>query len=274
MVLHFGVITDVHWGPDKETRMGSQAPNLVVNIVNAFNAIKDLDFVVDLGDRIGNIDYVHDLEHLRQFSKVIEKLNAPYYPLLGNHDLRYLSLEDNEKILKKRVGFRSVIIKGIELIFLNAQDPVRAGQGGSIGENQRKDLGKTLSSSERPALVFTHQALDEQDVTNNVYFDEWGKGDCAYVDSREKIRALLEKSGRVKAVFQGHLHWNRLQYHGGIPYITQGSVTETANIPDKRPGGYYSVIRLSKEGLDMTIHGRFSTRFKLSPIELGGKLGG
>ena len=59
-MIQFGTITDIHWGPDEGTRAGSQAPNLVTEIVNSYNAFDTLDFVIELGDRIGNVDRDHD----------------------------------------------------------------------------------------------------------------------------------------------------------------------------------------------------------------------
>jgi len=271
-MIQFGTITDIHWGPDEGTRAGSQAPNLVTEIVNSYNAFDTLDFVVELGDRIGNVDRDHDLKHLCQLSKVIKKLNVPYYPLLGNHDIHNLTPEENEEVLDSQVGFRTIKVKDIELIFLNAQDPTRGGLGGNIGEDQLKALQKVLLSDKRPALVFTHQPLDDQDVSNNIYFEEWERGNYAYVESRREVRALLERSGRVKAVFQGHTHWNRLQHHGGIPYFTQGSVAETGNIPGNQSGGYYSTVHWGNEGLRVMIRGRFPVRFELSSAELGGRI--
>lgn len=271
-MIQFGTITDIHWGPDEGTRAGSQAPNLVTEIVNSYNAFDALDFVVELGDRIGNVDRDHDLKHLCELSKVIKKLNVRYYPLLGNHDVRNLTPEENEEVLNSQVGFRTIKVKDIELIFLNAQDPTRGGLGGNIGKDQLKALQKALLSDKRPALVFTHQPLDEQDVSNNIYFEEWKRGNYAYVESRKEVRALLERSGRVKAVFQGHTHWNRLEHHAGIPYFTQASVTETGNIPSNQAGAYYSIVRLGREGLKMMIRGQFPVRFELSSAELGGRI--
>jgi hypothetical protein len=51
---------------------------------------------------------------------------------------------------------------------------------------------------------------------------------------RRKLRAVFEKSGRVMAVFNGHVHWNHFDQIGSIPYVTLQSLTE--NVDDDAPG--------------------------------------
>ena len=41
-----------------------------------------------------------------------------------------------------------------------------------------------------------------------------------------KVRKMLEMSGKVKAVFQGHSHENDLRTVAGIPYCTLKAVVE------------------------------------------------
>jgi len=271
-MITFGVISDVHWGIDRGTRLGSTAPGLIKKIVNALNKIKDLDCVIDLGDRIEDVDREKDLESLREFSREIRKLRAPYYPLLGNHDLRNLSVEDNESVLGTPVGFRSVVVRETKFIFLNAQDPSRNGSGGSISGEQIKKLRMELQKDRLPTLVFVHQLLDEQDIRGNIYFKEWRNGDYCFVSSRKKVREVLETNGQVCAVFQGHAHWNRLQHISGIPYITQGSVTESGNLPRGgilKPAGYYGLVTFTRKRLYIHIKGRYPVIFSLSRAELG-----
>jgi hypothetical protein len=51
---------------------------------------------------------------------------------------------------------------------------------------------------------------------------------------RRKLRAVLESSGRVLGVFNGHVHWNHFDVISGIAYTTLQSLTE--NLDDDAPG--------------------------------------
>ena len=60
---------------------------------------------------------------------------------------------------------------------------------------------------------------------------------------------LRAESGRVRAVFNGHLHWNHLDVIAGIPYVTVQSLIE--NLDDDAPGrpaAAHAVVRADRRG--------------------------
>ena len=81
---------------------------------------------------------------------------------------------------------------------------------------------------------------------------------------RRRLRRILEASGKVVAVFNGHLHWNHFDLSGGIPYITVQSLIE--NLDDDAPGrpaAAHAVCRLSDERLLVEIEGNDPARYQI-----------
>ena len=46
------------------------------------------------------------------------------------------------------------------------------------------------------------------------------------ISNAPKIRKILEESGKVLAVFQGHLHQNFHSHIGGVHYVTLAAMVE------------------------------------------------
>ena len=61
--LKIAVITDIHHGPDRYSKKGDVALDLLEKAIRQANAM-DIGLVVDLGDRISNTDVEADREHL------------------------------------------------------------------------------------------------------------------------------------------------------------------------------------------------------------------
>ena len=80
---------------------------------------------------------------------------------------------------------------------------------------ERKWLADDLQKNERPTIVFVHQRLDV--------------GGSYGVKSAAKVRKILEDSGRVLAVFQGHNHVNDHKLIGGVHYLTLAALIEGAH---------------------------------------------
>jgi alkaline phosphatase len=81
----------------------------------------------------------------------------------------------------------------------------------------RQDLATTL----KPVVVFAHQRLDPTEHYT--------------IRNAEAVRSILERSGRVAAVFQGHSHHNDYALLNGIHYCTLVALVEGAGLEN---GGY------------------------------------
>ena len=87
-----------------------------------------------------------------------------------------------------------------------------------IPEEQLKWLEDDLKRHPQPAVVFIHQQLD------GPAFPDDHTRYCP--DNADRVRAILERSGKVLVVFQGHYHEGGYHVINGIPYYTLKAVIE------------------------------------------------
>jgi alkaline phosphatase len=83
-----------------------------------------------------------------------------------------------------------------------------------------------LKRGRGPVVVFVHQRLDRVDDVG--------------IKNSPFVREMLEKSGRVQVVFQGHSHENDRTDINGITYLTMAAIIEK---PDPA-GGAHAVVEI------------------------------
>lgn len=120
-----------------------------------------------------------------------------------------------------------------------------ANQGyGYINTDQLTWLTNTLAASTKPCIIFCHQCLGEMEtgvlgLTKETY----------HVQNRTDVRTILENSGKVACVIQGHMHWHRYDIINSIPYLVMEDISE-ARSPDEFPtgtSGKWNLIEIDKE---------------------------
>ena len=94
-------------------------------------------------------------------------------------------------------------------------------------------------------------------------YDKYQDGHDALVANRSEIRDIFEKSGKVLAVFNGHVHWNRMDIHNGIPYFNITSIVENFK-NDDTPSESFAVVDLHHESITVDIRGNDSAHFQHS----------
>lgn len=242
MILHnlrLAVIGDLHSGEDRASLPGSAVADLLEGLVQHLNEKIEPDAVIDLGDRLNCSDREADLRNLVKIDSVLSHLQCPVYYICGNHDLENLDSSVYEKVLKRKLENRSLTIKGFRLLLIDSQDPVIDGVGGSVSADSLSWIDTEIGESSEPVIVFTHQALDDQDLEENIHFASMKE--LAYVENRLEITKLFKKHGNIVAAVNGHLHWHSVSLIDNTVYISVPSFTETWNKYEKIPGAY-SVI--------------------------------
>ena len=229
-LITFGIVTDVHYAdiPDKDNRTYSQSLDKLEECVNKMND-HAVDFLIELGD-FKDIGDTHSEEksmiYLYRAEKTFSKFNGPRYHVVGNHDVDCISKTQFQSVVKNTdipvtSTYYSYVCKGIHFIVLDANydstgkdyekghfdwnDP-------NIPERELKWLKKDLHKSSGTTIVFCHQLLD-------------GHGEH-YVKNSKEVRKILEKSGKVAAVFQGHYHEGQYHLMNGIHYYTLKALVE------------------------------------------------
>lgn len=228
--VRFGVVTDCHYADIDAagTRFYRESIDKLAECVAQMNA-EHVDFLIELGDfKDQDKTPVEEktLGYLRDIEAVFQQFKGPTYHVLGNHDMdslskqQFLSHVENTGIGPGR-NYYSFDVKGLHFVVLDANYKDDGSdydhgnfswQGANIPAHELDWLRQDLAGANGPVVVFVHQLLD-------------GTGSL-YVKNAADVRQILEASGRVLAVFQGHLHEGRYSLVNGIHYYTLRSVLD------------------------------------------------
>jgi 3',5'-cyclic AMP phosphodiesterase CpdA len=271
--MRLALISDEHFGPrayheGKLRKLTDQAALLTERFVERMNRIERPDLVINLGDVVEDANREQDLAEYRKFVSLLAKLEAKVVHVAGNHDQAYLS-DDDLRALWGHTGelhysldfggFRFIVLRTIETRDVAIHLP----------ELQIEFARASLASSTLPAIVLMHHPASDQDLTGNRWFE--ARPYVCRVAERKALRRVFEESGKVRAVFNGHVHWNHLDVIRGIPYVTLQSLIE--NLDEDAPGraaGAFAVCDLEPRGMTVTIHGEETARYQFDWTEARG----
>jgi predicted phosphodiesterase len=215
----FGLITDLHYA-DREAannRYYRESRDKLTECVQLMNQEK-VDFLLELGDLKDESvppEEATTLDFLRQVEETFKAFEGPRHYVLGNHDFDQISKAQFMSVTGAQSPHYSFDVKGIHFVVLDAcfnSDGEDYDHGNfrwsdaNIPQEQLQWLGADLAKTRTPVIVFVHQLLD-------------GVGQH-YVKNAEAARSVLEDSGKVLAVFQGHKHDGGHQVINGIHYYT------------------------------------------------------
>ena len=182
--------------------------------------------VVDLGDRISNTDLVCDRQHLAEVASAFKSLTKECHHLTGNHDVVYLSVAENEKILGTSLQHHSLDRQGWHLAFWNASCELHEGEGFRLEQDDLEWQAADLAATDLLIVVFSHMPVDTGSMVGNYYFERrYAHGEQHR--NASLARDLIEKNEKVIAVVSGHVHWNQLHVMDGIPHFSVQSLSET-----------------------------------------------
>lgn len=263
--LKLAVITDIHNGKDSGRRLGSKAPYLVERFVKAANNFEP-DMAVDMGDRVSGGSKENDETYMTELKDLFNKLAAPVHSLIGNHDIKYLSREENEEIMDSPSTSHSMDINGYHLTFWNPNVDTNDDGELYLTKEDLDWLKDDLAKTDKPTILFSHAGLE------NVEADPEGDNidNLNEIDNRffypesKKVRRILEKSGNVILAMSGHRHRKRVREINGIHYVTQQSLTNAYG-EESRASGTYSLIEIDEDRIRIQLKGRDKQRIDLVP---------
>ncbi|WP_416896757.1 MAG: metallophosphoesterase family protein [Minwuia sp.] len=263
--LRLGLIADIHHGPDTGTKIGSAAVPLMKDVLPELKAL-NADAVIELGDRINDVDHDTDILLQREVGDAfgLAKLEAAH--LLGNHDNHVISREEAEEAFQKSFASYSFDRDGFHIVIWNAHTHLASSEGFRFAEGDLDWLRDDLAATELPTVICTHAPLDNGSLVGNFYFENHRQFGC-YEAEGALAREVIERSGKVALCLAGHTHWNALNVVDGIPYVTVHSLTESFTTGGK-PTGAWGVAEIG-ETVDIQVFGRDPARFVLPRRETG-----
>ena len=223
--------------------------------------------IVDLGDRINSVAAGQDGVRERYVRRRLEDAGVPVYHVLGNTDVEHLPKHDALAAVKKGWAAELNDLGPLRLVLLDTVDPAvdvsgvpgRGSAGGAVSAAQIAWLRAALTERDAACLVFGHHPLDEPALVGHRYFA--ARPSLAAVQNRADVRMVLEGAPAVAAVFSGHLHWTRAEEINGIPYVTIGSLVDTAYTGGE-PAGAYALLTVGPDVLEVGVFGRAPAEFK------------
>ncbi|QDU37531.1 Calcineurin-like phosphoesterase superfamily domain protein [Maioricimonas rarisocia] len=239
--LRVGLITDLHYAdkPPGGSRHYRETPRKLAEAAGQFGQSQP-DFVVELGDFIDAADSVEkELTWLKTINKAYSGICEDRHYVLGNHCVDTLRKEEFLEAVERERSYYSFDRAGYHFVVVDScfrSDGQPYGRknftwtDANVPQQELDWLAEDLKQSERPTIVFAHQRLD---VSNS-----HGVRNCP------AVRDVLEQSGKVRAVFQGHSHQNDYREIGGIHYCTLVAMVEGGG----EESNGYSVMDLQTDG--------------------------
>ena len=220
-----GLLTDIHYADKKPAGTRHYRDSLVKleHAITKLNTDRP-DLVFELGDFVDAASTVKtEIGYLKHIEKVYAAAKAPRHYVLGNHCVATLTKDEFFEHTAAKRGYDSFDHNGFHFVILDAcfrADGVAYGRSNNrwddteIPPDQRAWLKGDLAKTERKTIVFVHQRLDLKPPSPYL------------IKSAPAVRRILEDSGKVLAVFQGHSHHNDHHEIGGVHYVTIPAIIE------------------------------------------------
>lgn len=227
MTLRIAIITDIHHGAPSHTKRGDTALDLMARFANWSNETAP-DLVLDLGDRISDINEETDLRLETEIADAFKAVNAPVYHICGNHDRDHLSVAQNEEILGQSLQNEVLDMGDWQIALWRADSKITRTEqhrGFNLPPEDVIWLSRVMQTATKPTLVASHVPVSGHSQIGNYYFQA-SPGYSTYPQAARARAALAQAQVPVVCV-AGHVHWNTVSQIDGIPHLTQQSLTES-----------------------------------------------
>ena len=222
-LVRIGMVTDLHYAdrPPAGSRHYRETLPKFDEAAKQF-ARDGVDVAVELGDFIDAADSLDaEKDYLTTITKRFAATPGQHHYVLGNHCIYTLTKPEFLEIVGQPKPYYSFDMNGYHFIVLDAcfrSDGKPYGRknfnwtDANIPAAETEWLKADLEKTPHKTIAFIHQRLDVE--------GHYG------VKNAAGVRRVLEKSGKVLAVFQGHYHRNDHKEIGGIHYCTLAAMVE------------------------------------------------
>lgn len=248
--MKLAIISDIHHAPPGLDGFDVRA------IVDAFvsKAIEDrAEVLIDLGDRIDDIDRETDLRLAIDLADIFKRFSGPRVHLRGNHDVVNLTDADHERLFGRRPGHGVMDLDTCRLLWWEPSVRFNRKAGFPPTAGELGWLTATLGADSRPAIVATHIPLSGASMTGNYYFEN-NAAFATYPDAAT-ARSAVAATGKAALWLSGHVHWNSFAIINNIPHVTIQSASERfTTMPD--PAGASAQLEIADHWAKLEVFGR------------------
>ncbi len=209
--VKFVQVTDSHFKTNDEHRA-----EILKATVKNINNEKGISFVIFTGDNIDS----PNAEYLPEFVKIVNKLDVPYYLVIGNHDVfknnglskvQYLEIvKDNNFLYKYKTPNYVFKKNGFVFIVVDGAKEIVPGSNGYYKKDTLEWLDKQLTKHKNDKVViFQHFPLImNKELTSHMVY------------KKDEYLNILDKHDNVITIITGHLHTNYEVMRNGVYHIT------------------------------------------------------
>ncbi|MFC1736217.1 metallophosphoesterase [Candidatus Hydrogenedentota bacterium] len=235
----FGAIADIQYG-DKapgKTRFYRESVGKLEECVDYMNT-QDLEFVVHLGDLVD--DRFADIDKILP---VFNKLTAPGYHVLGNHDVVFPERDQVPAKLGMDAEYYDFATKGWRFIVLDGNDITMYSKENSETRKKAEKMLAALKAAKAVNSAPWCGALSEEQMAwlRSILQDATSKGERAVVFCHmpvypsdphnlwndKAVISLLESFPCVAAYMNGNNHAGNYAEKNGIHYLNLRSMVDT-----------------------------------------------
>jgi alkaline phosphatase len=239
--LRVGLVTDLHYAdkPPAGSRHYRETPGKLAEAAEQFGQDKPA-FLVELGDFIDAADSVDaELGYLKQINRDFSAICQRRHYVLGNHCVYTLKKQEFLDGVEQKRSYYSFDSGDFHFVVLDScfrSDGQPYGRKNfqwtdpNIPAAEVEWLAADLKETAKKTIVFAHQRLDV--------------GSPYGVKNAVELRKVLEDSGKVLAVFQGHSHKNDHKDIAGIHYCTLVAMIEGSGPQNNG----YSLMNIAADG--------------------------
>lgn len=255
--MRISIITDIHYGPTSRTCPDVKDPDWpILERIRSFAALAErerADLVLDLGDRISDVDRETDLESASAVFAAFSGFSGPVVHILGNHDVINLTRDDHAALSGRDFGSRVVDFPEVRLIAWQV-DVLLDREADRLPPvaGQLEWLLDTLASDDRPAIIATHVSFSGRAQDGNYYHHH--KPAYASHPDHAAVRTAVEATGRAALWLSGHSHWNAVTNIGNLVHVTLQSFTERYTTHPLTAGAHADLC-IAGDSFSIEVHG-------------------
>lgn len=223
--IKFIQITDSHFSSgsgDYTQRDVENSKSVLEKTIKDINLIPNVDFVAFTGD---NIDTANEKD-LISFLKIANQLKAPYYVVIGNHEVfksQKFDKKEYMRVVRKyskncRPDGPNYVFekKGLVFVVVDGAKEVIPGPAGYYKKDTLKWFDKTLTKYKNSDVV----VLQHFPIVAPYY----NRTHSTY--NVQDYEDVLKKHNNVIAIFSGHYHGNGETKKDGIYHVSTPALVE------------------------------------------------
>ena len=195
------------------------------NLINKINSEKNVKFVIFTGNNINS----PNKNELKIFLKKANKLNAPYYIVLGQKDVNLKKNLGKTEYIKtvRKSNHTHFFIKSPNYIF-NKNDIIFM-----VADGSKEVIPSSIGYYKEDVMLWLDENLEKYQNKNVIIIQHYPiippiQKETHYTYKADEYLQLLSKHKNVKAIIAGHFNTNSEILANGVLHIT------TQNAPKYR----------------------------------------